>query len=58
MSHCQMLPPAARAGQTTHNSTSDHMRIQQLPDGLPLFPSEVHLDILKGAFLAAKGGQH
>ena len=52
-----MLPPAARAGQTTHNSTSDHMRIQQLPDGLPLFPSEVHLDILKGAFLAAKGGQ-
>ena len=53
-----MLPPAARAGETAHDPASDHMRIQQLPYGLSLFPSEVHLHILKGAFLAAKGGQY
>ena len=43
--------------QTAHNAAANHVRIQQLPDGLPLFPSEVHLDILKGALLAAKGWQ-
>ena len=53
-----MLPPAARAGETAHDPTSDHVCIQQLPYGLSLLSSEVHLHILKGALLAAEGGQY
>lgn len=56
MADSEVLSASVRGRQHTHGYPTQHMRADELADGLSLISTVVHSDILKSALLWAQCG--